>query len=552
MKKVAEIIADNFKNMGVQHAFGVPGKAVVPLMLNLEDKGIKFNLARHEGGAGYIASGYSLMNNSVGVAIGTSGPGGTNLLTAAAQAKAWHLPVIFITGQPSIKGIGNPFGQDSTPFGTDLVKMFEPVTKYSARIDRAESFKNQFTHAIKTALFGVKGPVHLSIPADVLLEETEPFILDFPHEFPHVVATPNELQQALDSIKSAKRPVIILGKGVHSSKAYNEAIQFAETFQIPVMTTPGGKGTFPTIHPLSLDGFGLGGSTKSIEFLKEQCDLMIVLGSKLSDMSFVGIDSSLYPNKVIHFDYDFTFIGKSIPVETQYILGDLKHNINCLLDLCKDIQVTTNTTLPELAEVSATVDVSALNSNLSNRLLAKEAISAIREVLPEETVIFGDDGSHSFYAIQNLQLSKPGTFYFDDVFGAMGHAIGYSIGAKLGNPAKHIVCLTGDGCYFMHGNEISTAVDSQAATTFIVFNNGRLDMVDKGMSKNIGRAVGTVFNNELNVKQYSEAMGALSFRCWDIDELQTALKEALNHSAGPTVIEVMVDQEEIPPTMMRG
>ncbi|MEO4055325.1 thiamine pyrophosphate-binding protein [Solibacillus sp. CAU 1738] len=546
MKKVAEIIAENLKNMGVRHVFGVPGKAVVPLMLNLEDAGIKFNLARHEGGAGYIASGYSLMNNSIGVAIGTSGPGGTNLLTAAAQAKAWHLPVVFITGQPSVKGIGNPFGQDSTPFGTDLVKMFEPVTKYSARIDRAESFKNHFTHAIKTALFGVKGPVHLSIPADVLLEETESFILEIPNELPHVVATPNMLQKALDCILSAKRPVIILGKGVHSSKAYEEVIRFAETFHIPVMTTPGGKGTFPTTHPLSLDGFGLGGSTKSTEFLKKQCDLMIVLGSKLSDMSFVGIDPSLYPNKVIHFDYDHTFIGKSIPVETHYVLGDLKNNLDCLLASFKGNLKHDTTLLHEHVEMDA------LNTSSSDRLLAKEVIGAIRKALPEDTVFFGDDGSHSFFAIQNLQLPKPATFYFDDVFGAMGHAIGFSIGAKIGNPDKNIVCLTGDGCFFMHGNEISTAADNHVATKFIVLNNGRLDMVDKGMSKNVGKAVGTLFKNELNVKQFSEAMGALAFRCWTIDELQTALQEALNHSTGPTVIEVMVDQEEIPPTLMRG
>ncbi|WP_163103564.1 thiamine pyrophosphate-binding protein, partial [Peribacillus alkalitolerans] len=245
MKKIADVLVMNLKNLGVEHTFGIPGKAVVPILLELDRQEIPFNLTRHEGGAGYIASGYSLMNKTIGVAIGTSGPGGTNLLTAAAQAKAWHLPVLFLTGQPSSKDIGRPFGQDSTSFGTDLVKMFEPVTKFSARVDRAESFQSYFTHAIEKALHGVKGPVHLSIPMDVLLEEIEPFVLQ-PKEAPHMVATIESLQEALISIQQSERPVMILGKGVHASHAYEEVIQLAEAFSTPVMTTPGGKGTFPT------------------------------------------------------------------------------------------------------------------------------------------------------------------------------------------------------------------------------------------------------------------------------------------------------------------
>jgi len=549
MRTVAEILAINFKNMGVHHVFGVPGKAVVPILLQLENHGIQFNLTRHETGAGYIASGYSLMNDSIGVAIGTSGPGGTNLLTAAAQAKAWHLPVVFITGQPSAKDMGRPFGQDSSTFGTDLVKMFEPVTKFSTCIDRAESFKSIFSHAIEKALYGVKGPVHLSIPMDVLIEEAESFVLDLPDEAPHVMAAQKELQKALDCILDSKRPVVILGKGVHSSKAYEEVIHFAETFNIPVMTTPGGKGTFPTTHYLSLDGFGLGGSAKASEYLKTKSDLIIVIGSKLSDMSTVGLNSTLYPDKIIHFDYDHTFIGKSIPVATQPILGDAKHNIQGLLQLVKKDMLADIFSKPHTyshAEIQSEIPV------MNERLLAKQVITALREDLPADTVFFGDDGSHSFYAIQHLTLTNPATFYFDDVFGAMGHAIGFSIGAKLSDPAKTIVCLTGDGCFFMHGNEVSTAVDNGAATIFIVLNNGRLDMVDKGMSQNVGKAVGTIFKNELDIKKYSEAMGALSFKCWTIEELHIALKEALNNDTGPTVVEVMVDQEELPPTLLRG
>ncbi len=543
MKKIADVLVMNLKNLGVEHTFGIPGKAVVPILLELDRQGIPFNLTRHEGGAGYIASGYSLINKTIGVAIGTSGPGGTNLLTAAAQAKAWHLPVLFLTGQPSSKDIGKPFGQDSTSFGTDLVKMFEPVTKFSARVDRAESFQSYFTHAIEKALHGVKGPVHLSIPMDVLLEEIEPFVLQ-PKEAPQMVATKESLQEALTSIHNAKRPVMILGKGVHASHAYEEVIQLAEAFSIPVMTTPGGKGTFPTTHELSLDGFGLGGSDRSTDFLTQRSDLVIVIGSKLSDMSIVGLDPSRYPETIIHFDYDHTFIGKSIPAITHHILGDAASNVRSLLSLWNgentrpEPQILQETSVEEIAN--------------TERMLSKDIIFTLRESLPSETVFFGDDGSHSFYAIKHLSLPISGSFYFDDVFGAMGHAIGYSIGAKVSRPDQPIVCLAGDGCFFMHGNEISTAVDLGAATLFVIFNNGRLDMVDKGMSKNVGKAVGTRFKQELDVEKFSEAMGARAFKCWTLEELKSAVNNGLNHHDGPTVIEVMVDQEEIPPTLQRG
>src|SRR5690606_24513089 len=137
MKKISEILAIHFKKWGIHHIFGIPGKPVTPLIVDCHSNGIEFVLSKHESGAGFQAAGYALMNNSLAVAIGTSGPGGTNLLTSAGQAKASHLPVLFITGHPSIKDTGKALGQDSTIFGTDLVKMFEPVTKFSARVERA-------------------------------------------------------------------------------------------------------------------------------------------------------------------------------------------------------------------------------------------------------------------------------------------------------------------------------------------------------------------------------------------------------------------------------
>ncbi|MTK12234.1 MAG: thiamine pyrophosphate-binding protein [Clostridiaceae bacterium] len=541
MKSIAWILSRHFKKWGVNHVFGIPGKPIVPLIIELDKQDIHFILNKHECGSGYAAAGYSLMNKKLGVAIGTSGPGGTNLLTAAGQAKAYHIPVLFITGQQNMNDAGKALGQDSTIFGTDLVKMFEPVTKFSVRIERADQFKRYLQHALEKAYFGVKGPVHLSIPSDILNEQIEEFELELPDNIPQINSS--KLDEFIDKLNNAKNPVILAGKGVHSSLAYEEVKNLAELWNIPVMTTPGGKGTFVENHPLSLGALGLGGTEKASEYIKQEIDLMIVIGSKLSDMSLVDISPENYPKEVIHLDYDPTFIGKSLSVQTLPIIGDIKTNLQLVLDKAKDRIKNDYNLLEEEYEIK--------NSSNHSYMSAIEAIGIIRQELPEDSVVFGDDGSHSFYAIKHFNIRKPGTFFFDDVFGAMGHAIGYSIGAQLASYNSRIICLTGDGCTFMHGTEISTAVNYNIPVTFIILNNGRLDMVDKGMQQYLGKAIGTTYNVPLNIKKFGESMGVKSYRCCNQFELKEALQISNLHNE-TIIIEVMVDPCEIPPTMKRG
>jgi acetolactate synthase-1/2/3 large subunit len=542
MKRISEILAIHFKKWGIDHVFGIPGKAVTAFILDLSNSGIEYVLSKHESGAGFEAAGYSLMNNKLGVAIGTSGPGGTNLLTSAGQAKASHLPVLFITGHPSIKDSGKALGQDSTMFGTDIVKMFEPVTKFSARVERADTFKSYFQHALEKAYLGVKGPVHLSIAADVLSESIEEFEIDLP-EVIHPIAS--NLDKCKDLINRSEKKVIFLGKGVHSSRAYREVKMLAEIFDIPVMTTPGGKGAFESNHHLSLGAFGLGGTEESNAYVESGLDLMIVIGTKLSDMSVAGLSPSLFPKNVIQFDYDQTFIGKTIQVETMKIVGDIKTNLSALIEKLNYKEITKKPFNIHAYKVKESYIES------KSPMSAAEAAKVMSATLDEDTIIFGDDGSHTFYAIKNYDVKIPGTFYFDDVFGTMGHAIGYSIGAKLSNPGAKIVCLTGDGCTFMHGSEISTAVNYGANVIFIVFNNGKIDMVDTGMTLHLGKAVGTVYKTMLDVQKYAESMGALSFKCFNAKELEDAIEKAKVANA-TVVIEVMVDPLEIPPTTKRG
>lgn len=543
MKTTSSVLVANFKHWGIHHIFGIPGKAISPILFEILHHEMEFVLSKHEAAAGFEASGYALMNQKIGVAVGTSGPGGTNLLTAAGQAKASNLPLLIITGHPSMKDTGKAMGQDSSIFGADLVDMFKSVTKFSARVERGDMLQPFLQHALEKALSGVKGPVHLSIPFDILIEEIEPFQLDLPAS--HEMISP-KTSEVIDKLNMAKRPLLFLGKGVHSSKAYEEVQHLAEHWNIPVITTPGGKGVFPSNHMLSLGAFGLGGTVEATEYLQEKVDLLLVIGSSLSDMSLAGFSKAMYPEQVIHFDYDPTFIGKSIQVPTTPVLGDIKAN---LIFILKDIPKTDSESF--LTPIKL---IQLEENNLGERVSAVQAIYAMRYALPDDAIIFGDDGSHSFYGIKHFDIYKPGTFFFDDIFGAMGNGIGFSIGAKLAAPKETIVCLVGDGCMFIHGTELSTAYNYNSAVLFIVLNNGRLDMVEKGMQKMIGTSIGGVYETPLNVCLFAESMGLEAYTCHNSFDLTDRIKESLikiQETNKPIVIEVLVDENEIPPTMGR-
>jgi len=541
-KRVYTLLVEHFKNWGISHVFGIPGKSISPLMLELENYGIQYVLGRHEAGSGFEASGYALATKTMGIAIGTSGPGGTNLITAAGQAKEFQLPVLFITGQPSMRETGRALSQDSSQFGADLVKMFEPVTLFSARIERGDLLYLYLKHALEKAYTGEKGPVHLCIPFDVLMEEVESFYLPLPDHISPVVSP--DIDKAMSMLGEAKKPVLFLGKGAVMADAYEPLRIMAEHWGIPVMTTPGAKGAFPTSHPLYLGGYGLGGSKHATDYLRSGIDLMIVVGSKLCDMSLSGFTADMEPEKVLQFEYDIKFAGKTIQVPTQLILGDIRSNLTQLITQSGAASKEHEMLIPRAQAAAAAA------SRTESVLSAGTAFRCLRSVLPKEAVLFGDAGSHSFHAVQNFEIIEPGTFYFDEVFIAMGAAIGYSIGAKIAMHDRPVVCVTGDGCIMMHGTEISTAVNHGIPVIFFVLNNGRLDMVEKGMSYNTGRSVGAVYERPLDISLFAQSMGAMAFRCENEADITKAVQSALqSHTA--TVIEVMVDPQEIPPILTR-
>ncbi|WP_102346383.1 thiamine pyrophosphate-binding protein [Bacillus sp. Marseille-P3661] len=549
MPTVLEILIKHLKNWNVSHIFGVPGRPVVPLITEINKQNLTFVLTRHETGAGYAASGFALQRNTLGVAFATSGPGGINLLTSAGQAMAHNLPVLFLTGQVSAANIGKSYSQDSSQFGSNLVKMFEPVTKYSGRVERGDSFQSHLQHAVEKAFSGVKGPVHLSIPLDVLVEEIPSFEISFP-SIPATKAS--NIDDVFQLITAAKNPVFILGKGIRSANSYEEIYELATRWNVPVITTGGGKGTFPTNHPLSLGSYGLGGSEQADLFLQSGVDVMIVIGSSLTDMSLSGFNSSFYPENVIHFDYDPTFVGKSIPRPTTYVPGDIKENLIALLEMTMKSNRPVNLGRPiPILQAAAAIDYEE-DKQSTPYISSVTAIKVIRKNLPDHTKVFADVGSHAYYAVKHFDVYQPNTFFFDDRFIAMGNGIGYAIGASIASEDINtpIACITGDGCMQMHGTEIATAVDHRASVLFFVFNNSGLDMVETGM-KHWQQCPGhAIYQNTVDFVSFAKSFSCNGYRCMNESDIQLAIERGLTNK-GPTIIEIMVDPEEVPPTLKR-
>ncbi|NUU80100.1 thiamine pyrophosphate-binding protein [Paenibacillus xylanilyticus] len=538
MRTVADYLAETLHKLGVTHVFGIIGKSICPAVLKMVDHGLEFIPGRHESSSGFAAAGYALQTGKLGVAFATSGPGGTNLLTAAAHAKANNLPVLFITGHQSIQELGIPQCQDSSSYLADLAEMFRPATLFSKLVERGDHFGTLLNHALSIALGPNKGPVHLCLPFDVQTERLAECRVIIPE--PEPLISVSNLNRILPLLQKSSHPLIIAGKGVNRAKAHDELRQFAEQFHIPVITTPGGKGAIAWDHPLYHGPCGVGGFPHADELLNRS-DLYIVLGSRLSDMTICNLKPENHPVHLIQFDADPAFVGKILNSQTLHITGDLKDNMQFLLGSL------TEQAVPD-REMSA-VDYSVALPDLPNLSLAS-VLDKLSDMLPYDHTLFVDDGSHGFHAVQRYKVKKPGSFVFDAYFACMGNAIGMAIGAKAAAPDETIVCITGDGCFMMLGAEINTAVCHNLPVIFIVVNNKQLDMALKGMQKTTGRIDGTLFEVPMDAAKFAESLGALAFRAETHAEFNTALKTA-QELKQVTVIELMTDRDEIPPTAHR-
>jgi acetolactate synthase-1/2/3 large subunit len=542
---------------GVEYIFGIPGGAITPLYEALfERKTIQPILAKHEEGAAFMAHGYARASRKIGVCCTTTGPGGTNALTGIAAAHADSVPILLITAQVSTRVFGTGALQESTSFGVDLVEIFRPITKMSIMIPSAERVPAMVQRALRVAQSGRPGPVHLSLPADVQKQLIRHEVVQRACYRTDCSSLDLEAtQKAARALVTAERPCILAGSGVALAGAEEELSKLATRFQIPVATTPKGKGVFPESHPLSLGVFGFAGHPWADNYLLGGlADVLIVVGSSLGEWATHAGDPRLQPTKtLIHVDIDPAEIGKNYPTAIG-VVGDAKAVLGELVQQLGKLRAGRSPFSDEpLKRVRATMpryrSLEAQSSAACARIKPQHMVREMQRVLPSNTLLFVDIGNCISWLGHYYEIRETGTYFVNLGLASMGHAPGASIGGKLASPDKPVVAVLGDGAFAMNGMEIHTAVDHRIPIVWVVLNNCGHGMVYQGDKLLLGRHLNsTLFNVPIDVCGVAQGLGAKTFKCDTLASFRPALEQALTANC-PCVIEALIDDEEIPSSL---
>jgi acetolactate synthase-1/2/3 large subunit len=474
----AEIIWATLAGEGVDKVFGYPGGAILPAYDALRKFPIHHILVRHEQGASHMADGYARASGRVGVCIATSGPGATNLVTGIATAMLDSIPIVCITGQVPSKVLGSDAFQE-----VDITGITLPITKHNYLVTRAEDIAPTLREAFQVATSGRPGPVLVDITKDAQ-QATAAFNFEAaapaayrPH--PMLRAESSSIQQAIELIQQAKRPVILAGHGITHSGAEAQVLAFAERQQVPVASTLLGLGSFPTHHPLSLGMMGMHGESW-VNNAIQQADLLLAFGMRFDDR-VTGNLAHYAPNaKKIHIEIDPSEINKNVRADVA-LIGDLRETLELLLPLLpKSSDTSWLRAINAMKGDAAVRDIINLPDN--GHLYAAHVINDIwREASNAgrlaQTIIVTDVGQHQMWEAQYYKHDAPRSLITSGGLGTMGFALPAAIGAKVACPEKDVWVIAGDGGFQMTAAELSTIVQEGLAINIAVINNGFLGMV---------------------------------------------------------------------------
>lgn len=550
----ASLLLKYLQGEGVEYIFGVPGTSLVPLYdaINKQDA-IKPILAKHEEGAAFMADGYARVSGKIGVCYATSGPGATNLVSGVATAYMDNIPLLVITGQVPTSIYGKGTFQDSTKEGIDSVAMFDPITKYSTTIMSKYKMPEVIREAFRIALSGKKGPVHLSYPKDIMEAGVEDTLLP-----PRTYRVKTEyfdrrlVIDAAEKLVQAKKPAMLVGSGAIASAATSEVLELAEMLNIPVATTPKAKGAFPESHELSLGVLGFAGSPAAEQYIMGDIDVLLVVGSSLNQMTTFSWDPKIMPSDcLIHIDIDPSQIGKNYPADIG-LVGDcgavLSETSFRILRKLQEHDPKAERPIGEVVNFKRKVGVFVAEEKMHSKDVPIKPQSLMREfqeLLPQDAIVFTDTGNHTCWAIHYLRFEQPN---FISAFGllTMGYATAAAIGGKLAAPDRPVMAIVGDGCFLMNGMEVATAVNYNVPLVWIVLNNAKLGLVHELQKFSLGeKTVCTTFNR-VDFAKVAEGLGAQGFTIERPGGLSEILPKALE-SGKPTVIDVLIDPDEVPP-----
>ena len=540
MKTGAQILWECLEQQGVTTVFGYPGGAILPAYDALKYSNIHHVLVRHEQGAAHMADGYARASGRVGVAIATSGPGATNMVTGIATAMLDSSPIVCITGQVGSKLIGSDAFQE-----TDITGVTLPVTKHNYLVTHASEVAQTISEAFYVARSGRPGPVLVDITKDAQQSTCEfdgkPVAPQLPGYRPDLSPTPEEYKQALELIHNSKRPVILAGHGIILSGAMEEVRTFAEKANIPVGLTLLGLGGFPASHPLSLGMMGMHGEAWLNTTIQE-ADLLIAFGMRFDDR-VTGNLKTYAPNaKKIHIEIDRAEVNKNVKVDVA-LVGDLKAVLRELLpNLKSQDRHEWLAYIDRLKGDVAVRDIQSLPDN--GHLYAAHVINDLwRETRDSDTVVVTDVGQHQMWEAQYYKHEKPRTLITSGGLGTMGFALPAAIGVKAARPEADVWVVVGDGGFQMTMCELATMVQENLKVNIAIINNGYLGMIRQWQEFFYERNYEASPILSPNFVKLADAFGIRSVAVTQRSQVVPTVEMAHKHK-GPVLIDFQVEQED--------
>jgi acetolactate synthase-1/2/3 large subunit len=541
----SDAILRSLEAEGIEVAFGLPGGAILPTYdAFARGTTVRHVLARHEQGAGHMAEGYARASGEVGVAIATSGPGATNLVTPIADAWMDSTPLVCITGQVRSSLIGTDAFQETDATGITL-----PIVKHSWLVQDVEELPHVMRAAFHVARTGRCGPVHVDVAKDAQEAELDfryPDEVDLPGWKPPAKVHARQIGEAARAVAAAERPVLYVGGGVLNAEACAELRELAEAAGIPVITTLMAKGAFPDSHPLAYGPPGMHGS-KWANWGLNKADLLVAAGTRFDDRVTGKLTAFAPGAKVIHFDVDPAEIGKLRHAEIP-VVGPLKIALARLTEELRRLGCDSGGPEPWRRQLDEWREAYPYRYRDDGDLLKPQAVvEALRDLTTDrdEVVWTTGVGQHQMWAMQYLVCDRPRSFITSGGLGTMGYGLPAAVGAKAARPDATVVCIDGDGCFQMTCQELATSVLEGLPVVVVVVNNGWYGMVRQWQELFYAeRFSETHLTHQLpDYAQLAEAYGCAGFTLSSEDELESVLEEALG--CGRTaVVDARCDPEE--------
>ncbi|MDD3984458.1 MAG: acetolactate synthase large subunit [Methanobacterium sp.] len=548
--KGGEAIIKSLTDQGVEVVFGYPGGVLLPLYDVLYDSDLKHILVRHEQCAAHAADGFARASGKVGVCIGTSGPGATNLITGIATAYMDSSPILAIAGQVATHLIGNDAFQE-----VDTIGITMPITKHNFQAMKAEEIPGMIKAGFYIAGTGRTGPVVLDLPKDVQEEEFDydqaPDI-DLPGYKPTKKGHPLQVKKAANLILNSKMPVILAGGGIILSNASDELLKFSKLVEAPVTTTLMGKGSFSEDDKFSLGMLGMHGRTVS-NYIVDECDCLIAIGCRFSDRT-TGLISEFARNaKIIHIDIDPAEIGKNVDIDVP-IVGDAKNVLNNLIKIVSNKNngnKSRNAWLNHVVKFKNNCEPNLLYSD-SIPLKPQQVIKELYNAISDDTIITTDVGQNQMWMARYFSTRNPRKFISSGGLGTMGFGFPAAIGAKIAMPDNDVVAVCGDGGFLMVCQDLATIKEYDIPLVICVFDNRRLGMVSQWQRLFYNKRISyTQLGQSPDFVKLSESFGVNAERVEKPGEMELAVRNAIK-SGQPYLIDVIIDADEVLPIVPPG